>query len=90
MRGGEDLPARRPRPRDDALGRLGLDSLLSVIHPGNVRSQRVAAKLGMSIEAQIHNPVLDIDVDIWSLEALAGAPARGDTAAASSATGRAA
>lgn len=52
--------------RDDALDRLALGSLISIIHPDNVRSQRVADKLGMHIESQIHNPVLDIDVDVWT------------------------
>ena len=51
--------------RDDALGRLGLDSLISIIHPGNARSQAVARKLGMSIETHIRHPVLGIDVEIW-------------------------
>lgn len=60
--------------RDDALDRLQLGSLISIIHPENARSRRVAAKLGMSIESQIHNPVLGIDVDIWQVS--------GDTSAA--------
>ncbi|HZO36300.1 MAG TPA: GNAT family N-acetyltransferase [Solirubrobacteraceae bacterium] len=51
--------------RDDALGRLALPSLISIIHPDNVRSQRVAEKLGMTIGAQIHNPVLGHAVDVW-------------------------
>lgn len=51
--------------RDDAFTRLGLDGLISIIHPENVRSQRVAGKLGMSIERQVHNPVHDLEVDIW-------------------------
>jgi RimJ/RimL family protein N-acetyltransferase len=57
--------------RDDARDRLGLDHLISIIHPDNERSQRVAAKLGMQIESQIFNPVLDRDVDVWSAD-LAG------------------
>jgi RimJ/RimL family protein N-acetyltransferase len=55
--------------RDDAFSRLGLDGLISIIHPDNTRSQRVAAKAGMTIERQVHNPVLDRDVDVWSLAA---------------------
>jgi RimJ/RimL family protein N-acetyltransferase len=55
--------------RDDAFSRLALPEVISVIHPGNTRSQRVAAKLGMARDRQIHNPVLGIDVDIWHLPA---------------------
>lgn len=51
--------------RDDALGRLGLPSLISIIHPQNVRSQRVATKLGMTVGTQVHNPVLGRAVDVW-------------------------
>ena len=51
--------------RDDALGRLELPSLISIIHPENARSQRVATKLGMTIGAQVHNPVLGRAVDVW-------------------------
>ena len=51
--------------RDDALGRLELPSLISIIHPDNVRSRRVAEKLGMTVGAQVHNPVLGREVDIW-------------------------
>ncbi len=52
--------------RDDALDRLALSSLISIIHPENVRSQRVARKLGMSIESQVYNPGLEREVDIWA------------------------
>lgn len=55
--------------RDDAFVRLGIPSLISIIHPDNVRSQRVATKLGMSVETQTHNPVLDRQVDVWHLDA---------------------
>ncbi len=55
--------------RDDAFGRLGLTSLISIIHPANGRSQRVATKLGMRVEGQIHNPVLGRHVDVWHLHA---------------------
>lgn len=53
--------------RDDAFGRLGLEELISIIHPENAASQRVATKMGMTIEGQLHNPVLDRDVDIWQV-----------------------
>ncbi|MEA2150272.1 MAG: hypothetical protein QOD69_2102 [Solirubrobacteraceae bacterium] len=51
--------------RDDALGRLGLDELISIIHPANARSQRVARKLGMRVETHVRHPALGIDVEIW-------------------------
>lgn len=50
--------------RDDALRRLGLTDLISIIHPANQRSQRVARKLGMTLESRVHNPVLGIDTDV--------------------------
>ncbi len=53
--------------RDDAVARLSLSSLISIIHPENMRSRRVARKLGMSIESQIYNPVVEREVDIWKL-----------------------
>lgn len=53
--------------RDDAFGRLARPEVISVIHPGNTRSQRVAVKLGMTRNRQIRNPVLGIDVDVWHL-----------------------
>jgi len=52
--------------RDDALRRPDLDGFVSIIHPANVRSQRVAQKLDMRIREQVHNPVLDLDVDVWA------------------------
>ena len=47
---------------------LGLRRLISVIHPENVRSQRVAEKLGMAVGRRVHNPVLGIPVEVWELE----------------------
>jgi RimJ/RimL family protein N-acetyltransferase len=55
--------------RDDAFGRLDLGELISIIHPDNERSRRVATKVGMTIERQIHIPVLDRDVDVWQVAA---------------------
>lgn len=62
--------------RDDAFGRLGLPEVISIIHPENVRSQRVATKLGMVPARQVHNPMLGMLVDVWSLvrERPAGPP----------------
>jgi RimJ/RimL family protein N-acetyltransferase len=51
--------------RDDAFGRLGLPELISIIHPLNERSQRVARKLAMSRQRQIENPILGITTDVW-------------------------
>ena len=53
--------------RDDALGRLGLPELISVIHPENARSQGVARKLGMAVETRVRHPGLGIDVEVWRL-----------------------
>jgi RimJ/RimL family protein N-acetyltransferase len=55
--------------RDDAFSRLGLAEVISVIHPGNVRSHRVATKLGMRRWQMIENPILGIEVDVWRLAA---------------------
>jgi RimJ/RimL family protein N-acetyltransferase len=51
--------------RDDAFGRLALPEIISIIHPENERSQRVAVKLGMQLRRRIENPVLGIEVDVW-------------------------
>jgi RimJ/RimL family protein N-acetyltransferase len=53
--------------RDDALTRLRLPELISIIHPDNARSQRVATKVGMTIERKVPSPVLDLEVDVWHL-----------------------
>jgi RimJ/RimL family protein N-acetyltransferase len=54
--------------RDDAFTRLALPELISIIHPDNERSRRVATKLGMSILFQVFNPVHDRNIDIWGGE----------------------
>ncbi len=61
--------------RDDALERLALPELISIIHPENERSQRVAIKLGMSRQKQIENPMIGIEVDVWHLAADPAHPA---------------
>jgi RimJ/RimL family protein N-acetyltransferase len=58
--------------RDDAFQRLELAELISIIHPENRRSQRVAAKLGMTRAEHVHNPLLGRDVEVWRLAAPAG------------------
>jgi len=55
--------------RDDAFTRLALPELISIIHPDNTRSRRVAAKAGMTIERQVRNETLGRDVDVWHLPA---------------------
>jgi RimJ/RimL family protein N-acetyltransferase len=55
--------------RDDAFGRLALPEIISIIHPENDRSRRVAIKLGMQRRRAIENPVIGIDVDLWHLAA---------------------
>jgi RimJ/RimL family protein N-acetyltransferase len=55
--------------RDDAFTRLGLEELISIVHPDNQRSRRVTTKVGMRIERQVHNAVLGLDVDVWQLPA---------------------
>lgn len=53
--------------REHAFATLGLPELIAVIHPENARSRRVAEKLGMRIERQVHHPQLRRDVDVWAL-----------------------
>jgi RimJ/RimL family protein N-acetyltransferase len=47
--------------RDDAFARLALPEIISIIHPENDRSQRVAVKLGMRRRRRIENPLIGID-----------------------------
>jgi RimJ/RimL family protein N-acetyltransferase len=53
--------------RDDAFAPLGLPELISIIHPDNDRSQRVAIKLGMARAGQALNPLLGRAVDVWRI-----------------------
>ncbi len=55
--------------RDDAFERLGLPELISIIHPRNVRSQRVAQKVGLRRWRVIENPLLGVETDVWRIEA---------------------
>lgn len=55
--------------RDEAFDRLGFAELISIIHPDNARSRRIAEKLAMVVEKQVHNPVIGIDTDVWRLAA---------------------
>jgi RimJ/RimL family protein N-acetyltransferase len=51
--------------RDDAFERLSLPEIISIIHPENERSRRIAVKLAMRRWRRIENPALGIDVDVW-------------------------
>lgn len=53
--------------RDDAFERLELPEVISIIHPLNAQSQRVAEKLGMRRWRTIDNPILAIRTEVWRL-----------------------
>jgi len=55
--------------RDHAFATLGISRLIALVHPKNGSSQRVATKLGMRVERQVHNPLLGRFVDVWALDA---------------------
>jgi RimJ/RimL family protein N-acetyltransferase len=66
--------------RDHAWSDLGLPELISIIDPENARSQRVAAKLGMTLTARVVHPLTWTGLDVWRLirpsaEQLDAAPA---------------
>ena len=59
--------------REHAFARLQLPALISIIHPDNVRSQRVAAKLGMGVWRHVTG------LEVWRVERGAGSvPSPGD------------
>jgi RimJ/RimL family protein N-acetyltransferase len=58
--------------RDDAFGRLGLPEIVSIIHPENARSQRVAGKLGFQLRGLIDNAVIGRKVEVWWGQAPSG------------------
>jgi RimJ/RimL family protein N-acetyltransferase len=53
--------------RDHAFERLGLPELISIIHPENERSRRLARRLGMEVCELVPNPLAGRDVEIWSV-----------------------
>jgi RimJ/RimL family protein N-acetyltransferase len=55
--------------RKHAFGTLGLPELISIIHPDNARSIRIAEKLGMTRERQVWHAQLRRFVDVWALAA---------------------
>ncbi len=52
---------------DFAFTTLDLEEVIAIIHPDNVRSRRVAEKLGMTIEGPLYNPVLGRETDVWKV-----------------------
>jgi len=55
--------------RDHAFSVVGLDGLVSIIHPENARSRRVAAKLGMAVEGEVCSPTFGWTAEVWSMAA---------------------
>ena len=55
--------------RDHAFERLALRELISIVHPDNARSQRVATKLGMTTQERVRIPALEREADVWRLAA---------------------
>jgi len=55
--------------RTHAFDALGLPELISIVHPDNARSIRVAEKLGMARERQVWHAQLRRFVDVWALAA---------------------
>jgi RimJ/RimL family protein N-acetyltransferase len=53
--------------RDHAFERLALHELISIVHPDNARSQRVATKLGMTVAQRVRIPGLEREADVWRL-----------------------
>ncbi len=41
--------------------------LISVVHPDNERSRRVAGKLGGRVARHVHNPFADREVEVWTV-----------------------
>jgi RimJ/RimL family protein N-acetyltransferase len=50
-------------------GELGLPTLVSYILPGNLRSQAVSRRLGMTVTRAVGHPRLDVALEVWELEA---------------------
>jgi RimJ/RimL family protein N-acetyltransferase len=65
--------------RDEAFTVLKLPEVISIIHPDNGRSRRVAEKLGMAVCERVVHPVIGDELDVWQLRAPASA-ARGAAA----------
>jgi RimJ/RimL family protein N-acetyltransferase len=46
---------------------LGLDELISLIHPANPRSAAVARRLGMSTARRVRHPGIGQDLEVWAI-----------------------
>ncbi|HUO74642.1 MAG TPA: GNAT family N-acetyltransferase [Solirubrobacteraceae bacterium] len=75
--------------RDHAVGDLQLPELISIIHPENARSQRVAAKLGMTPTERVVHPMSGTEVDVWTLTRPSAAQSQAPGAAARGGAGAA-
>ena len=64
--------------RDQAFATLGLPELISIIHPDNARSRRVATKLGMTLSERVHVPALGREAGVWTLAAPASPAGLGE------------
>jgi RimJ/RimL family protein N-acetyltransferase len=66
--------------RDEAFAVLKLPEVISIIHPDNGRSRRVAEKLGMAVCERVVHPLIGDELEVWRLRApvraALGAPAR--------------
>jgi RimJ/RimL family protein N-acetyltransferase len=51
--------------RDHAADALQVTNLIAIIHADNLRSQRVAEKLGMRFAHWVHSPSLGIPIQVW-------------------------
>jgi RimJ/RimL family protein N-acetyltransferase len=60
--------------RDHAFEVVRLTELISIIHPDNERSRRVAAKLGMAVSELVDNPVIGREVEVWRITPDRAAP----------------
>ncbi len=58
--------------RDDAFDRLGLSEVMSIIHPEDGRSRRVAIKLGMTPHGRVEFVAESRLLEIWRLSERAG------------------
>ena len=66
--------------RDHAFSVVGLDGLVSIIHPDNERSRRVAGKLGMAVEGEVRSPAFGWTAQVWSMRRDATAPSASPSA----------
>jgi RimJ/RimL family protein N-acetyltransferase len=58
--------------REHAFAELALPQLISIINPDNVRSRRLARRLGMDPAEFVRNPVTRREVEVWRVDRPAG------------------